>query len=208
MNEITDSELIMLYHEKNEDAEAIIINKYSQIIKIIINNYEEDLDRLKIDKKYVYVECMELLGVALDKYIAIKNVTFNAFLTVLINRRIKQIIVKYSRKKNRLLDDSLSLDYEYASGKIDLMDNIEDKTIINPLDELLFKERNMELRDWIITYLSDFEQEVCLLLIKGYSYKQIGKILGKSYKQIDNTIQRIRNKIKERQRDTILLEIA
>lgn len=208
MNEITDSELIMLYHEKNEDAEAIIINKYSQIIKIIINNYEEDIDRLKIDKNYVFVECMELLGVALDKYIAIKNVTFNAFLTVLINRRIKQIIVKFSRKKNRLLDDSLSLDYEYTNGKIDLMDYIEDKTTINPLDELLFKERNMELREWIRTYLSSFEQEVCLLLIKGYSYKQIGKILGKSYKQIDNTIQRIRNKIKEREKDTILLEIA
>ena len=38
---------------------------------------------------------------------------------------------------------------------------------------------------------------MCDLLIKQYDYKQIANILEKTDKQIDNCIQRIRNKLKK-----------
>ena len=41
------------------------------------------------------------------------------------------------------------------------------------------------------------EYEVYKLLISGFSYIDIAKILKKEPKQIDNTIQRLRTKVKE-----------
>ena len=44
---------------------------------------------------------------------------------------------------------------------------------------------------------SKFEKEVLKYLIRGYSYREIAKILSKNLKSIDNTIQRIRKKSEE-----------
>ena len=44
--------------------------------------------------------------------------------------------------------------------------------------------------------LSNTENEVFSLMISGFNYKQIAKILNKTPKQIDNTMQRIKIKIK------------
>ena len=45
--------------------------------------------------------------------------------------------------------------------------------------------------------LSASEREVLEALIQGEDYQSIAKKLGKSPKQIDNTIQRIRTKVKK-----------
>ena len=44
--------------------------------------------------------------------------------------------------------------------------------------------------------LTKLEQEVFHLKLKGYDYKEIAKRLNKSPKAVDNTIQRIKVKIK------------
>ena len=43
----------------------------------------------------------------------------------------------------------------------------------------------------------EFENRVFNLMIHNCSYVEIMKFLNKTYKQIDNTIQRIKNKIKK-----------
>ena len=45
--------------------------------------------------------------------------------------------------------------------------------------------------------LSCSEMEVYDLLVKGYKYTEIAEILNKSLKQVDNTIQRIKIKLKK-----------
>ena len=45
--------------------------------------------------------------------------------------------------------------------------------------------------------LTSYEYQVFLLLYHGNTYSEIGKILGKDYKQIDNTIQRMKVKIRK-----------
>ena len=44
--------------------------------------------------------------------------------------------------------------------------------------------------------LSDSEYEVYALMISGLKYNEIALLLNKNPKQVDNTIQRIKNKIK------------
>ena len=59
------------------------------------------------------------------------------------------------------------------------------------------EERLEELTKKINDDLSPFEKDVYKLVINGFGYQDIAKILNKEPKQIDNTIQRIRNKIKD-----------
>ena len=54
-----------------------------------------------------------------------------------------------------------------------------------------------ELLDTIEKSLSTSEYEVYKLLVTGLSYVDIANMLGKNPKQIDNAIQRIKNKIKD-----------
>ena len=45
--------------------------------------------------------------------------------------------------------------------------------------------------------LTEFEEQVFELHISGFKYKEIAEMLDKTPKSIDNTIQRIKTKIKK-----------
>ena len=46
--------------------------------------------------------------------------------------------------------------------------------------------------------LTDFELQVFELMISSFNYREIAEILDKDRKQIDNAIQRIKMKVKEK----------
>jgi len=45
--------------------------------------------------------------------------------------------------------------------------------------------------------LSDSEYEVYSLMVSGLKYSEIAILLDRNLKQVDNTVQRVRNKIKK-----------
>ncbi len=45
--------------------------------------------------------------------------------------------------------------------------------------------------------LTKKEYEVFTFMLRNFNYQEIARILGVSKKQVDNTIQRIKNKIRE-----------
>ena len=47
-----------------------------------------------------------------------------------------------------------------------------------------------------LSILSEKEREVIKYFVQGYSYTDIADILGVSYKSVDNTLTRIKNKLK------------
>jgi len=196
MNDINDYELIMLYHEKNEDAEKILLNKYNRLVNMLINKNKKELQRLNIDESSLYGECLMMFSVALNGYNPIIDSSFYTFAITIINRKIKKEILKHNRLKNNILDNTLSLDV-IGDNNMTLMDVIADQKVLDPLKEIVLKEKLKDIRYVIKNDLTPFELEVYKLRKMGFEYKQIAKILGKSYKQIDNTIQRIRNKVKE-----------
>ena len=67
----------------------------------------------------------------------------------------------------------------------------------NPEEAYLLKEEIEEFKKFSENNFSKFEKEVLTYLIRGYSYREIAKILSKNLKSIDNTIQRIRKKSEE-----------
>ncbi len=191
-----DNELLMLYRENDEDAKNLLYAKYKFIINILIKKHSSQLNNLNVDYQEIYSECSVGFSDALHNYRDDRNASLPTFITVCIERRIFGIIRKYSRDKYRNLQDMYSLDFIYVENGSRLMDIISDEGEYDPLKNITEEEDYKELISLIKSRLTKNEYEVFVLKIRGLNYQEIAKILNKNSKQIDNTIQRIKNKVK------------
>ena len=119
----------------------------------------------------------------------------STFITLCVDRRIKKVIKKYSGEKAKLLNSFYSLDYDYEEG-LTLKDMISDEKT-DPLYSLTLKEDYEELVKKIEESLSMTELEIFNLLKNDLDRSTIMLLTGKNEKQIDNTIQRLKNKIRD-----------
>lgn len=193
INNTNDFELIMLYNEENEDAKNILFYKYKYIIDVLIHKYKRFFNFLNVDMQETISECNVAFSDSLRNYNSKKDTSLPTFITLCIERRIKNILKKYSSSKYKAISETYSLDYDYN----------EDTNMLNflssdadPLKNITDEEDYHELINNIHNELTNYEYDVFLLMTKGFSYIEIAKILKKSNKQIDNCIQRIKNKIK------------
>lgn len=194
--EITDSELLMLYHENNEDAKNILYERHGFIINVIINKYHKLYRTLNIDEQELFSEASVGFSDAINNYQEDKNATLPTFITLCIERRLYKLAKKYQTDKHKANVDAYSLEFTYDSMDRPLMEIISDDSKNDPLINLEDEEGYQELLLKIKETLSESEYEVFMLMKTGYNYMEISEILRKTPKQIDNTIQRIRKKVR------------
>lgn len=195
--EYSDSELYSMICESNEDAKDILFVKYKYIIDIVIKKYAFTAMKYGFEYKDLYQEALVGFSDAIHSYKDDKNTSLATFITLCVDRRLQNAIKKAGRIKNKIFIESLSLDHVYEQYEIPLKDIISDNSINDPLVNITKDEEFDELLEFIEKSLSTSEYEVYKLLISGMKYNEIAKILGKTPKQIDNAIQRIKNKVKE-----------
>jgi DNA-directed RNA polymerase specialized sigma24 family protein len=126
-----------------------------------------------------------------------KEASLATFLTLCVDRKLQQSIKRAGRIKNKLMNDSLSLEHIYDQFSFPLKDLLSDNSKNDPLENIIKDEKLKELVESIRTNLSDKEYEVYSLMLSGLKYHEIAILLNRSPKQIDNTIQRLKNKIKK-----------
>jgi len=194
--EYNDIELAMLVKENDEDAKDLVYEKYNYIIDIIMNKYKKSFYVLGMDLTEVRQEALLAFTDALVRYSGSKETSLATFITLVVERKIQNCIRKADSIKNKKNQENYSLDYEYEVFKKPLNELIGDEAS-DPLVKIEIKERFDELVDKIKSSLSPLELEVYELLINDFNYQQIAQILDKEPKQIDNSIQRIRTKIKD-----------
>jgi len=194
--EYSDIELTELVRENNEDAKDLIYDKYHYIIDIILAKYKKTFYVLGIDSKEAKQEAMLAFTDALIKYSSDKSTSLATFISLVVERKIQNCIRKAETIKNKKTKETYSLDYEYEVFNKPLKEIIGDPDA-DPLVKMESKENYLELVTKIKGALSPLEYEVYELLINDFDYQDIAKIMGKKPKQIDNSIQRIRTKIKD-----------
>ena len=149
---------------------------------------------------YEYTDLVQeaMVGFAdsLNHYDETKNAALPTFISLCVERRLQNAILKAGRLKNKILLESLSLDHVYENYQVPLKEMISDQSSHDPLHGITKEEEFEELVDQIKDVLSASEYEVYDFLINGLDYQEIARILDKSPKQIDNTIQRLKGKIK------------
>ena len=191
----SDSELYSMVCESNEDAKEYLYNKYKYVIDVIVKKYIYTAKKLGIEYNDLYQEGLVGFADALNHYDESKNVMLSTFLSLCIDRRLQNTILKAGRLKNKILLESLSLDHVYTEYQIPLREMISDKNS-DPLFGISIQEEVKESKEKIRNSLSQSEYVVYQYMEKGFTYQAIALVLNKTPKQVDNTIQRIKNKIK------------
>lgn len=194
--EYPDDELFGMICESNEDAKEILYNKYKYLIDAVLKKYIYTAKKLGIEYNDLHQEGLVGFADALNCYDETKNTQLSTFISLCVERRLQNAVLKAGRLKNKLLLESLSLDHEYGEHQIPLRDMISDERVNDPLQGIAKEEEFSELLDKIKEVLSNQEYEVFGWMRHGLSYQDIALILNKTPKQIDNTIQRIKAKIR------------
>lgn len=195
-SEYTDEQLIELVHENNEDAKAILYDRYKDKIDFLIRKYTIVAKTLGIDIKDLNQEALLGFTDAILNYIPEKEASLVTYICLCVERKIKKACIKASTTKHQAMKDTLSLDYTYEDINMPLKELIEDVDS-DPLIKITEQERYEELLEKIRSSLTDNELTVFELMILGLGYKDIAVVLDKESKQIDNAIQRIKFKIKK-----------
>lgn len=191
-----DKELTLMVCENNEEAKDVLYKKYSYIIDIIIAKYKKSIYALNLDLTEVRQEAMLAFTDALIKYSDNKDTSLSTFISLVVERKVQNCLRSADTIKNKIHNESYSLEYEYDAFKRPLEEIIGDFSN-DPLFKMQDEESYNEIKKKMKEILSPFEYEVYSLLIRDFSYIEIAEILKKEPKQIDNTIQRIRNKTKD-----------
>lgn len=195
--EYSDSELCSMICENNEDAKDILFKKYKYIIDIIIKKYSLSAIKVGIEYSDLYQEALVGFSDALNSYDEKKEASIATFITLCVERKLQNTILKAKTIKNKMFLQTLSLDYQEDSEESPLSEMISDNCKNDPLNNMTDDESYIELIEKIKNELSLQEYEVFTLLASGLNYIEIANQLEKNPKQIDNAIQRIKSKIKK-----------
>lgn len=195
--DVNDNELLFMIKENDEYAKEIVLDKYKYIIDILMKKYSNMAWTLGIDKNDLYQESLIGFFDAINNYRDDKNASLATFITLCVERKIKSYLKSANRLKNKIMFESLSLEHTYEQFKQPLMYVLSDESENDPLTNIEADESAEELLEQAKEVLSDNENEVLSLMIHGLDYIEIATLLDKNPKQIDNTRNRIRTKIRK-----------
>lgn len=195
--EFSEEEIISLALENNEEAKNIIYEKNKFIVDNLLHKYYQIATKLGIDMKELEQEAFYAFSDALNSYREDKNTKLSTFIFLCVERRLQKIIKRYSGEKAKILNNTYSLDYDYNEDGTTLKDLISDNEQNDPLKTIANEEDYKELLKNIKSCLSESEYEVFNYVISDFDYQTIALLINKNPKQVDNTIQRIKHKIRD-----------
>ncbi len=194
-NDENDYELLYLIKEENEDAKEVFFEKYRPLVEMKANKFYSMYKNNGYELNDLIQEGMLALNSAIKDYEHEKDVKFNTFANVCIDRQLLSYIRDFNRQKHQVLNSSVSIDAEDKTGRV-LLDILNDDTK-NPENKFVNEEEIKDLKNKMKENLSDKEKEVFDLRFEGFSYQEIARLLNISVKSVDGTISRIKQKLEK-----------
>lgn len=184
-----DFELLYLINNNCAMAVEKMLDKYNALVYKQTFKHQSYLTPRGVEHQDLYQEGFIALH---DSFYSFKNlvcVPFYSFTKVCIERKMWGYIRKFSSEASKLFYNSLSLD----------MTVTEDNNVY--LHEMIGQDQEgisafVLYRDDIESLLaknkclSEFELNVLVLKILGYTYQEVGDLLSCSAKKVDNTLQK------------------
>lgn len=189
--EKTDEMLIRLCRQGDKAALDGIMEKYKPLVikkarsMFLIGGETEDLIQ----------EGMIGLFKAVQEFNPEREVSFYSFSKLCIDRQIYSAVTSAGRKKHSPLNGYISLS---ESDELDSKETWSPSvSAMNPEERVIDRERVSLIQHRLDECLSAFELSVLQLFLEGYSYAQMGHILGKKEKSVDNALRRIKGKLQD-----------
>ena len=190
LGKMTDEQLIELLREGKTEITDYLMEKYKDLVR-----RKARLMYLPgADQEDLIQEGMIGLFKAIQNYQPDREASFQTFAGLCIDRQLYSAVQNSNRQKHLPLNTYISLSNEEESEHLE---GSWDSRTEDPESIVIDQEstRNLELK--ISKALSPMENKVLDLYLKGKGYVEIGGILNKSPKSVDNALQRIRSKIRE-----------
>lgn len=194
--EYPDDQIVDLLRDNSEEAKEYLYEKYKYIVDIIVNKYKGSAYILSVDMSELKQEALLGFSDALVCYRDDTKASLPTFISLCVERRVRNYIRNEDTYKAKMIREAYSLDYTYDEEGSTLKDIIPDSGFdpsVNVEEQEEMKRIKFEINDT----LSDNEREVYELLINGFGYDEIASILKLTSKQVYNYVTRIRTKIKD-----------
>ena len=188
---LTDEQLVKMSREGSETAQEILIEKYKGLVRQISSSYF----MVGADNDDVVQEGMIGLFKAITKFDKDRAASFKTFAETCINSQILTAIKGANRMKHQPLNEAISIDKELEDEASTFIDVIPDLSENEPEAQLISQEIMRNFSDEIHASLSKLELKVLTEKLQGFEYDEIAEHLGKTPKQVDNALQRIKKKI-------------
>ena len=175
-----------------------------QLLEEVIKAYSEDV-RI-IAKKYfisdgsaddLYQEGLIGLSQGFKTYDTshgkVWSPAFKSFVLMCAKRQIIDAVKKSNSKRNLPLNNFISLSSDNFVETPEFSRSAEET-----LEEMVINKVASEEQPDVILNLSEFEHQVLNLYLEGLKQSEIATNLNKPVKSIDNTLQRIKTKLKRK----------
>jgi RNA polymerase sporulation-specific sigma factor len=201
-----ENELVSRAQDGDEFALEKLISSYMGFIHYISKNYF-----LKDgDQQDLIQEATIGLLEAIKAYDSATEVKFRNFAFLCIKRELDSAVSRSNRKKRQVLNNAISIysttdDELSPSGRpYRIGENFIKTEKDTPENSLIEKEGLKELTVFLQSELTNLEQKVLFLRLQGFSYREITYMLEIQSKAVDNAIQRIRKKVMNSYKRTII----
>lgn len=194
----SDYELIYLIRENDDDSLEILLNRYKPMVWSLVHKVCQIQHPIGYDKEDLFQEGNIGLMEAIKAYRDDKESSFGPFARVCVERQVRSFMRKTRSENFKMNASAQSLD-----GPVYLED--EELSLI----EIVSKEENdynpiyVSLVNWaqdqiplIRESVRDLEWEVYHMHHLGYSYQEIADCYQIKEKDVDNTLQKMKHKIR------------
>jgi RNA polymerase sporulation-specific sigma factor len=192
--DFSDDDLVALFQQGHFEAVELLLERYRRFARAKARGY------FLIGADFDDIEQEGMIGLfkAVRDFRPDRQSSFRAFAELCVTRQILTAIKTSTRHKHQPLNQYVSLSGVRSvedPNERPLEEMLHDIKVNDPADELVSWECMAELRAAIARVLSDLEVDVLCLYVEGRSYQEIGDLLGRHAKSIDNAIQRIKRKL-------------
>ena len=196
-----NDDLVLLERARKGDEASLekLIDIFKPTVSSIVRSYflnDGDNDDL-------IQEAMIGLYKAIQSYNDKAGIKFSTYAYSCIKHKVQSAVRSSLSGKNSPLNACLSISNQgkLLIGNEKEEENDEEHGIflasneLSPEEKFFEQERKLEITNAIKRVLSEYEYNVLKLYLKGYSYLDIAKKLGKDNKSIDNAISRLKQKL-------------
>lgn len=180
---MNDNELVECAKSGDSVALQVLIERYSDKILQKAKSFKS---LIGIENDDLYQEGMMGFVSAVYSFDKSRNVLFSTYASTISTRKMLSAIRKMNSTANLPLQAYISIEEEKDLFSV----------VPSPEETLLSVERANEIKFYVEQSFSKKEKKVFKLSLLGMSYSQIAEILDCTEKSVDNTIQRIRRKLR------------
>ena len=168
----------------SEDDFNELLSRYKPLIESLVSKFSAD-EILRCQTDDLRQEAtLAFYNTVLEFDMEQEEVEFGLYAKMWITFSLRSLREKQKKRQRELLLETISDDYYVCDSE-------------DPTGKILEQERVRAIYKIIRANLSEYEFEIWQLYVSGRSAKEIGSLVGRDVKSVNNTIYRARKKLRE-----------